>query len=801
MKLYLPFVLMVTFVTFLAPGLIQAQTPIGFNWSEQVNLARDSGNVLLDSNSSAKVIWDKDKSGIANWDPANPLPAGDEVVLDLSDAQMSVPFGSGPFAGQLLGSWTADDTDGWTQDGEALYLLAYVPAAYSSSGLDEYGVSTLMTISGWPNNAPVAHNVVGGGPIKTVAVIYVDTANDSGPWVGSPDAPYQTIQAGLDAAASGDVVVVANGVYAGAGNVNLDFGGKDIVLRSKSGPQVTIIDGDASTGGLVFDSGETAAAVLDGFTIRNCNAGGSDGGAVFISASSPTIQNCVLEANSATNGGAIACEAGSSAAIINCLFIDNSADSGGAIYCDASSPTISSCTLTGNSATTMGGGVATVASTVTVYDSILWDNTAPSGHEIALTSTASPSSVVGRYSDIDGGSSEAYVESGCTLDLDGSDIDADPQFASGLLHGYYLSQIAAGQGLDSPCVDTGSDTAANLGLDERTTRTDGIDDAGTVDMGYHAEQPLWITDVYYDHSTQTVVVAFTSEAGVDYVLEVTEADAYSDSLTWSDRPLVSATGAVTTVSDDLVANPLSSDFRFYRVKRADATETSWQTAGLFELDLEIDWTMWRFFISTPLVPDADHASVQAVLGTQTGNRVGPVITRHVHARGINERMSYDESTQTWSVLAPTTEPFDIEPCVGYYLSCGGGLAETLPLRLTGYVPGAAQSAFVGKAGWAVSKHWIAYSMPRPTTLEDLGLVDAVTPWASANRVRLRPLGSGVWTAYCWVDDHWENLLEPGVAVNPPLACGQALELTRQGLLDTEDYLVMPTWYENPPNDW
>ena len=156
-------------LTCLPAGTASAQVPVGFNWSEQVNLARDSGGVLLDSNSAAQVIWDKDKSGLSGWSPADPIPAGDEVVLDFSDLVMSAPFGSGPFAGQFVGSWTADDNDGWTTDGESLYLLAHVPAAYSSSGLDEYGVSSLVTITGWPNNV-VSHDIVGGGPINTAPI-------------------------------------------------------------------------------------------------------------------------------------------------------------------------------------------------------------------------------------------------------------------------------------------------------------------------------------------------------------------------------------------------------------------------------------------------------------------------------------------------------------------------------------------------------------------------------------------------------------------------------------------------------
>jgi hypothetical protein len=254
------------------------------------------------------------------------------------------------------------------------------------------------------------------------------------------------------------------------------------------------------------------------------------------------------------------------------------------------------------------------------------------------------------------------------------------------------------------------------------------------------------------------------------------------------------------VTDDVVANPLGADFRFYRVKRADDTETSWQTAGVFELDLVITFSVGEFFISTPLLPDPDHASVQAVLSTQIP-RSGPIVTRLVHASGIKERMRY--SAGTWTELAPTPGPFDIEAGRGYLLSTGGGLPQTLTVRLTGYVPDVDQSVFVGKAGFGVSDHWIAYAMPRPTTLDDLGLVDAVTPWSSSNLVQLKPLGSAVWTTYQYDDvgEYWFDVLNVGVPVNPTLTCGSAVAFSRKGIIDASDMLPMPKWYAHPPNDW
>jgi len=91
-----------------------------------------------------------------------------------------------------------------------------------------------------------------------------------------------------------------------------------------------------------------------------------------------------------------------------------------------------------------------------------------------------------------------YVEQGSKLDgwdagtnmwaPDNRNVTADPR----LVAGYYLSQIASGELIDSPCVDAGSADAndPNIALDTYTTRTDGVPDANIVDMGYHYERGL-----------------------------------------------------------------------------------------------------------------------------------------------------------------------------------------------------------------------------------------------------------------------------------------------------------------------
>jgi hypothetical protein len=169
---------------------------------------------------------------------------------------------------------------------------------------------------------------------------------------------YETIQSAIDAADNNGVVLIRDGVYKGAGNVNLDPGGKQIAIKSENGPAFTIIDCEGTSRGFIFQNSEQATTVITGLTITNGYAE-DNGGAMKISFSSPTINNCVLYQNKAEmGGGAIHCEMGSPI-ISNCEIYENSAISykGGAIFSDSySSPTILRCSIRKNYAQ-YGGGI------------------------------------------------------------------------------------------------------------------------------------------------------------------------------------------------------------------------------------------------------------------------------------------------------------------------------------------------------------------------------------------------------------------------------------------------------------
>ncbi|MDP6312391.1 MAG: hypothetical protein QF781_09595, partial [Phycisphaerales bacterium] len=86
-------------------------------------------------------------------------------------------------------------------------------------------------------------------------------------------ADYTTIQAAVDAASGGDVILVAPGTYTDTqdGHV-VDMKAKAITLRSTDGAAVTIIDGQNARRGIACYQGETNATVIDGFTITNGDA-------------------------------------------------------------------------------------------------------------------------------------------------------------------------------------------------------------------------------------------------------------------------------------------------------------------------------------------------------------------------------------------------------------------------------------------------------------------------------------------------------------------------------------------------
>ncbi len=156
-----------------------------------------------------------------------------------------------------------------------------------------------------------------------------------------------TIQAGINAASTGDTVLVADDTYSGVGNYNLDFYGREIVVMSENGPDNCTINCLGSGRGIYFHTGETSSSVFEGFTITAGNTG--TGGGINVTNSSPLILRCIIANNYGAYGGGIYISNGSPS-IIKCTIASNAASNGGAIYFTSSSPLISSCIIVSNTA-------------------------------------------------------------------------------------------------------------------------------------------------------------------------------------------------------------------------------------------------------------------------------------------------------------------------------------------------------------------------------------------------------------------------------------------------------------------
>jgi hypothetical protein len=183
-----------------------------------------------------------------------------------------------------------------------------------------------------------------------------------------------TIQAAVDSALDGETVLLADGIFTGDGNRDIDFRGKAITVRSASGdPESCVIDCQGSADnphrGFSFVTGETEEARLEGVTIRN---GHTDaGGAVLCRRSRPMIVSCRIVGNTASAGGGLACDS-SAASVISCLFQENDATSGGGIACFSSAPQVEDCRFLRNTAT-VGGGLYGVNASAPVFTDCVFE--------------------------------------------------------------------------------------------------------------------------------------------------------------------------------------------------------------------------------------------------------------------------------------------------------------------------------------------------------------------------------------------------------------------------------------------
>lgn len=258
------------------------------------------------------------------------------------------------------------------------------------------------------------------------------------------------------------------------------------------------------------------------------------GGGAFLSETNAILFDCLFEGNTAVVGGAVAVEAGYSI-LQHCDFFENTAVStGGAVNLYAGDVMVLDCRLIDNSSGDDGGGLNSYQSDVTFRNVLLAHNHSGddgggmmlfqgthwmeyltvdsnyciddgSGMLLAYLDGATLSSCIvtsntGSYGIAGKGSPDVDFLNCCAWnnelanysgwpDPTGTfgNISTDPLYADYL---YNLSQIAAGQSHQSPCVDAGHQTVTESWINGYSTRTDSIPDSLQADIGFHQPDSL-----------------------------------------------------------------------------------------------------------------------------------------------------------------------------------------------------------------------------------------------------------------------------------------------------------------------
>jgi hypothetical protein len=302
---------------------------------------------------------------------------------------------------------------------------------------------------------------------------------------------YSTIQQAIDASSSGDLIIVKQGRY----YESINFKGKNIILTSSSPYEEqivenTIIDANNKQSVVVFNSGETAEAVLTGFTITGGNA--YQGGGVNIEQASPIIKNNIITNNNASMyGGGIYC-IGASPVIMNNRIINNSSEAGvgGGLslqQCDAvlSNNVIAhNFSLYGGSAILWYGGTCTLTNNTianndspfnwvsigliidAIYPSMVKNNIiAFNNHGIGMWTPHESPFTNFKYNDVYANTNGNYDGELLDMTEQNGNIALDPLFADTQNLDYHLMSTAGSweqlinewvnDALDSPCIDAG----------------------------------------------------------------------------------------------------------------------------------------------------------------------------------------------------------------------------------------------------------------------------------------------------------------------------------------------------------
>jgi hypothetical protein len=280
---------------------------------------------------------------------------------------------------------------------------------------------------------------------------------------GSGECP--SLKAGVDSAAAfGDTLLLAPGIYKGPDNREVDFLGKDICVTSSGGAGVTTIDCESGGRGFMLMAGESGE--ISSLTITNTQWGWGAG--VYIVGGSPLIQDNIFLSNMGSRGGAIHVRGGSPDIVGNTFDSNNGSEWGGAIYVVLQSPTISGNVIRGSEA--ISGSIYMMVANGTVESNTIVENNcgglylsaadpvvtlniiafSTAGRAITCQSSANPTVDCNLfYGNLAG-------DEVCGTDA-GDNLNTDPLFCGDPLSGDYTLESG------SPCAPGNNACAAGIG--------------------------------------------------------------------------------------------------------------------------------------------------------------------------------------------------------------------------------------------------------------------------------------------------------------------------------------------------
>jgi|GEM_PF-2387271 len=176
-----------------------------------------------------------------------------------------------------------------------------------------------------------------------------------------PEGQELVIESGVQVRTEGDFKFTVNGTLTALGD-------------SPGAISFTTINVGAEWGGITFLAGSSNSH------LRYCELWGSQstlGGAIAIYNASPTIENCDLHHNTATQGGAVYVNEGAEPHFLGCRFHHNSAQNGGAMYLGwYTKAVLENCQVDSNTASAKGGGLFMAGSMGKVQGTNIFANSA-----------------------------------------------------------------------------------------------------------------------------------------------------------------------------------------------------------------------------------------------------------------------------------------------------------------------------------------------------------------------------------------------------------------------------------------